>query len=546
MKRISLVCIALFFTLSTIAQSNRFSGEKLQKVEQLFRSSYKVNATGGALAIVQNGETVFSNTIGIANVEHQVPITNSTRFNIASNSKQFTTYLALMLEEEGKLSFQDDIRKYLPELSKLPQKVTIKQLTNHTHGLPNVDELAMLKGVEIMSHQQVVDMLLNTEQFSFNPGENYAYNNTGYVLLSEIITRVGRLPFEEQLKEKIFIPLGMKQTRVIGNSITVVEQKAYSYRQVEGKYVNYPVQSTTIGASGVYSTLDDLVLWARNFQQTTVGKSSYFDRMMMPTILKSGKQIDYGLGLQFEAYKGGNIVFHGGGTKSYRSYTLHVPAHNLSIVFLSNAGGFSGLDIVYGTLEMLLEEELNLSANTESLLAHDEVHAFAGTYEMFPGSYYSIIAEEGKLYFQPFGTSEKTLLIPLGNNRFNYPNMPYSTFIFYKDKFDYRFADFTYPCKKLDGERIGKAPVDLKKFTGIYQNKAHDITYELKLDNGELIAILDTKYEILLRPYNSTSVYSRASFFGKLDFVFNKKGEAVHFTLSGQNLDNIKFEKQVE
>src|SRR5690606_17276424 len=184
-----------------LSQTNTPAQQSLDKVDSLFSAHYTSDKTGAALAIIKNGETIYKNVMGLANVEYNNPITDSTAFNIASVSKQFTTFLALLLEEEGTLSFNDDIRIYLPELEHLPNNITIKQLTNHTHGLSNADELAKLKGLKLMTHKEVVKMLLNIKQVNFKAGEKYEYNNTGYILLSEIIERVGKKPFKEQLQE---------------------------------------------------------------------------------------------------------------------------------------------------------------------------------------------------------------------------------------------------------------------------------------------------------------------------------------------------------
>src|SRR5690606_15300594 len=151
--QIFIISFLITHSLSVLSQTNTPAQQSLDKVDSLFSAHYTSDKTGAALAIIKNGETIYKNVMGLANVEYNNPITDSTAFNIASVSKQFTTFLALLLEEEGKLSFNDDIRIYLPELEHLPNNITIKQLTNHTHGLSNADELAKLKGLKLMTHQ---------------------------------------------------------------------------------------------------------------------------------------------------------------------------------------------------------------------------------------------------------------------------------------------------------------------------------------------------------------------------------------------------------
>lgn len=296
------VAVLIIAAQSVFSQKEIFSKETYRKIDSLFQSYNHTDKTGSAIAIVKNEKTVYTNRFGLANIEYEQPITDSTVFNIASVSKQFTTYLALLLEEEGKLAFDDDIKHYLPELGRLHLKITIEQLTNHTHGLPNPDELALLKGVETMNQHQVLKMLLNIKEPSFLPGDNYFYNNTGYVLLSEIIERVGQKPFKEQLEDRIFKPLGMNHTQAVGYTDEVLKNKVYSYRLSGDTYINFPVKLATMGSSGVYSSISDLSIWAKNYQKVILGKREFYEKMETATFLNSGKKIDYGLGLQFANY----------------------------------------------------------------------------------------------------------------------------------------------------------------------------------------------------------------------------------------------------
>lgn len=300
----------------------------------------------------------------------------------------------------------DDIRTYLPELKHIQSTINIKQLANHTHGLTNPDELAQLKGLKSMNHQEVLKMLLNIKHANFQAGEKYEYNNTGFILLSEIIERVGQKPFKEQLQERIFIPLGMKDTKVVDNENMVLKNKAYSYNFNNDIYVNNPVNLSTIGSSGIYTTINDLALWAKNYQNPVVGCSGFYKKMQAITILNYGKEINYGLGLQFDNYKGVDILFHGGGTASYRSYILHVPKYKLSIIFLSNANDFSGLDVVYQSIDFLLKSDLKTKTPAKFVISNKQLKKYTGIYEFQPGVYYKIIAKKDTLYFQSFGTKE--------------------------------------------------------------------------------------------------------------------------------------------
>ncbi len=535
--------VLLLLSQAAFTQNEFLEKEMSRKVDSLFKSYHQDNKTGSIMSIIKNEETIYTNHKGLANVEHQVPISNAATFNIASNSKQFTAFLALILEQEGKLSFSDDIRQHLPELEHLPNKITIKQLTNHTHGLPNPDELAQLKGVKTMNHKQVLKMLLNIKQVNFKAGDKLEYNNTGFILLSEIIERTGHKPFKEQLQEKIFKPLGMNDTKAFGYNDDVVKNKAYSYGLLGDTYINLPVVLATMGSSGIYTTINDLGLWIKNYQKIIVGKREFYEKMQTITVLNSGKKTNYGLGLQVDSYKGIDVVFHGGGTESYRSYILHAPEHQLSLIFLSNKGGMSGLDVLYKSLEIILKESIQEN-KVDKTLNNTALKKLEGTYEIFPGTYYTFIAEKENLYFQEFGTTGKALLPVLDKNVFNFPFIQHSKFVFHKDSVDFHIADMTRYGKRVDIDILKSKDINLNDFTGTFKNTEHNTSYELVIKNNKLIAMHDNiNYEIPLNPIAKNSFYSKEPFFGKIDFIFNSDKHIIGFKLSGQKIKNIIFLK---
>lgn len=542
LKTVRVITI-LLLSPSIFGQSETLDKETIKKIDSVFNAYHPQNETGSIISIIKNEKTVYSNKKGLANIEHQVLITDSTVFNIASVSKQFTIFLALILEEEGKLSLNDDIRLYLTELKDVSKKITIKQLANHTHGLPNPDELAQLKGVKTMYHKQVLKMLLKIKQVNFETGEKLEYNNTGFILLSEIIERVGKKPFKEQLQEKIFLPLGMHHTQAVGYKDEVIKNKAYSYKRWGDTYINYPVRLATMGSSGIYTTINDLGLWAKNYQNTAIGNREFYKKMQDITTLNSGKKTNYGLGVQVDTYKGIDVVFHGGGTESYRSYILHAPKHQLSLLFLSNKGGMLGLDVLYKSLEIILKKYIQ-EKKADITLNNAELKKLEGTYEVFPGTYYTFIAEKGNLYFQEFGTTDKTLLPILDKNVFDCPFIPHSKFVFYNNILDFHIADMTYHAERVDIDIPKSEEVHLNDFTGTFKNTEHNISYDLEIKNNRLTAIHNSiDYDILLNPISKNSFYSKESFFGKIDFIFNSKKHIIGFKLSGQNLKNIVFKK---
>lgn len=544
MNKFSYTTIFLFlFPISVFSQQLELPKKSYQKIDSLFNSYHSKTEPGSIFRILQDGETIYSNALGLANLEYQIPISEVTRFNIASNSKQFTTYLALILEEEGKLSFNDDIREHIPMLAHLPYKITIKQLTNHTHGLPNTDELTELNGeVYSMHNFKVLDILLKIESVNFKPGSRYEYNNTGYVLLAEILERVSKKPFEELLEEKIFKPLGMISSKAIKYTDDIISNKAYSYKKSNQTYIRYPMEFATIGASGIYTSISDLSNWATNFYNQKVGKKDFYTKMLIPTITSSKVKTNYGLGLHKDNYKGIDIVFHGGGTNSYRSYVLHVPKHKLSFICLSNKGnGADLLDVIYKSLEIVLKDEIKETKN-EKIVRGKELKKYEGTYEMYPGKYLKFSVKEDNLYCQELGSEYETKLSIVNGNTFKDPVISLYKFVFLDDRLDFYGADIVRNCFKTKIDIVSSHNLDdLQNYTGLYKNKELNAIYELKVDKTSLVAV-NSLHKIILKPLSKNSFYSPVYFFSKVDFI-KVNNKVTGFKVSGQNLKNILFEK---
>jgi len=540
-----ILALALLHNLCQAQKQDRT--QQINKVNALLDQYYQRNSPGVALAIIEQGKTIYSGQKGISNMEYGIRITDSTAFHIASVSKQFTAYLAVSLEREGKLSLDDDITKYLPELKELPYKIKLRQLANHTHGLPNLYEIAQMRGIgpaDKMSHKEVVKMLLHIKQVNYKPGEKFEYNNTGFVLLAEIIERICKKPFQDVLNDKIFIPLQMDNSLAVNTPSLIIKNKAYSYRLNNGRYENFAFNLMANGSSGMSTTINDLSKWVINMQSPSLKDRDILNEMIRPTTLNSGELTRYGLGLETKTYKGLDLVFHGGGDAGYRSYILNVPKYKFSVIILGNNNDFKPFQLVYEIVALFLkEQEKELPLPKKTTYTTKELEQFTGTYEMFPGSLFNIIAENNTLYYQSFGTENKIQLPVIGDGVFANPNLPISYFAFDKNTCTYHIADFKYPSKRVKVSPPKPNKTNLGEFVGIYKNEEFNTQYELVIKDNKLIAQHSFNDDIMLHPLTTNSFYADEGFFGKLIFVKNKKGKIIRFSLSGQNLNNIQFIK---
>lgn len=298
------------------------------------------------------------------------------------------------------------------------------------------------------------------------------------------------------------------------------------------------------GSSGISTTITDLSKWVINFQMPNVQTQSTFQEMEQKTTLNSGQTVEYGLGLEFKNYKGLDLVFHGGGDAAYRSYILNVPKYQFSVIVLGNANDFAPLKIVYNIVDLFLNEHQKEPLPPDkAIYTTQELKSFEGTYQMFPGTYYNIITQNDTLFFQSYGTKDKAPLPVIGDGKFLFPYISTANFSFYKNGFNFHIADFNYDCPRVNLEPPNAIEINLSAFIGLYKNNEFNTTYELIIENNQLVALHSLNKNIYLDPLSKDSFYSEASYFGKLDFVRNAEGKVIEFKLSGQNLRNIVFKK---
>ncbi|MCT2563078.1 serine hydrolase domain-containing protein [Chryseobacterium herbae] len=540
--------LILFTLLSSGLCSAQFKQkDPITRTDSLLNIYKRENAPGMAVAIIKDGKVIYKKTYGLANLENKTPITDSTAFNIASVSKQFTAFIALLAEKEGKLSLDDDIRTYLPELKHLPYKITIRQLANHTHGLPNFSEIKKLQGFGDefkVTNEEGVHTLLGIKSTNFPPGEKYQYNNTGFTLLAEILHRIYKKDFNQIAKEYIFNPLHMKNTLALDDPDKIIPNAAESYRPKGNTFFKFPIAQMVDGSSNIYTTLNDLCQWAINFQHPIQGSRELYHTMQKSTVLSNGKTIEYGLGLQTEKYKGLDLVFHGGGTVGYRSYILHVPSQQFSIVMLGNKQGFEGLQIVYQLLDFFLkDQEILPPLPQKTTYTPAELKKFEGVYEFSPGNFLEISTEGKDLSVGTYNRKGKEPLQIIGDSKFKITSIPTASLTFHSGSVVLRIADFTYTAKKVNLNLPKAEKIALNKLVGFYRNEEFNTTYQLVIENNKLIAKHPLNGDIELYPLNNKSFYSTADYFGQLDFKYDQNNEVTKFILSGSNLFNIEFKK---
>jgi CubicO group peptidase (beta-lactamase class C family) len=308
-------------------------------VDSIFAPYASSTSPGCAVGVVQKGVLALARGYGMADLEHAAPIRPDTRFYIASISKQFTAMSIILLAQDGRLSLDDSIQQWVPEVPSFGVKITLRNLLQHTSGLRDYFTLLALSGWPTdgqLSEQQLLSLVARQKSLNFNPGDEFLYSNTGYALLAIVVKRVSGKTLREYAAEHIFKPLGMTNTMFRDDHTMLVPQRALGYQLVGSTFHLSQPQFDIVGDGGVYSTVEDLAKWDANFRSGTVGGKQAISLLQTPGRLNDGQAIPYAFAISVGEFHGLKTFSHSGSYGGYRSTFLRVPDRNVSVITLCN------------------------------------------------------------------------------------------------------------------------------------------------------------------------------------------------------------------
>ncbi len=531
---------------------------KQTQVDALFARWNGTDTPGAAVEVVQDGKVVYRRAFGMADIEQGRPITPTTDFHVASVSKQFTALAVLLLAQDGKLSLDDDVRRYVPELPDFGHVIRVRQLLNHTSGLRDQWNLLSMAGwrmEDVITEDDVMGLVRRQRGLNFAPGSEFEYSNTGYTLLGLIVARVSGESLAAFSKQRIFDPLGMKHTFFHERYSTLVPGRAQSYQpSADTGYEGVALSYSVVGPSNLFTTADDLVLWERNFEDARVGGKSLLAQMQTPGKLDDGSALDYGDGLFVEDYRGLRTIGHDGADAGFRSYALRFPDQHLAIVILGN-----GADVQVNRLgdriaDIFLEGQFKASPapipdyadSPEVKLDPKRLDALVGTYALDNGSAITFVrdhdhligwtAGDDRMAFYP--TGEREFFVKLTNARFSFDApaadgmSPGGT---WQKNARSRRATRIAPAKFTDDER--------KAMEGEYYSDELHVLYTVSVkDSG--VVLHYSRGDIPLAPFGKGS-YVGPWPFGLVQFQCPPQGACSGFTATEDRARDIPFTKVV-
>lgn len=332
---------------------------------------------GAAVAYIEGGEVIFQKAYGLANLEHEIPWTAVTVSDLGSVSKQFTGFAFAMLAEQERLTLDDDIRLYLPQLPDFGETITIRHLFNHTSGLREIyNTLYMInrKPGDIIFQEDAQTLVKYQSGLQFSPGSRYLYNNTEYMLLADILEAVTGQEFHAWMQENIFDPLQMHDTYVMHRQGQVIPRVATSYvRDGEGHFTQRYDNSTLQGAGGIYSTVEDMTKWIANLSSNKIGSPNVISNMTRSGSLNSGALLGYGLGINISISGGALQWSHGGSSAGYRSMLMYLPVVERGFIYMTNTPSLGSP--VPELTEAFLGDVMNIPAREEGMEAEEDTPA---------------------------------------------------------------------------------------------------------------------------------------------------------------------------
>jgi CubicO group peptidase (beta-lactamase class C family) len=470
------------------------------RVDDVFKDYAKPGSPGCAVGVYQDDRLVHSAAYGMANLDHDIPLTTKSVFHVASVSKQFTAAAILLLAQDGKLSIDDEVRKYVPELPDFGRRITIRHLVHHTSGIRDQWDLLGFAGWrysrDLITDDDVLLLLSRQKDLNFTPGERHLYSNSGFTLLAIVVSRVSGKSFREFTSERIFTPLGMTNTHFRDNFNEIVKNQAYGYAPAPGGFRLSVTNFDTAGATSLLTTVEDMAKWHANFDSHTVGGETLIPAMLERGVLNNGQRIDYASGIGHGTYRGLPTVGHGGADAGYRSAFLRFPEQRFGVATLCNLATTNPTLLTQRVAGIYLGGALKPEPTAPAEADQPEVPLPADQLARLAGLYWNeknavamrFVVEGGRLH-AVFGTSRNALK-SLGGGRFVRTQGPGPQVTFDVTGGGGQRVTMGTPSAPDDAltrvEPFAPTAAQLKAFAGVYRSDEIDLLYRVTLKDGTL------------------------------------------------------------
>ncbi|MEO0571780.1 MAG: serine hydrolase [Bacteroidota bacterium] len=418
MKPISYLKYILCLLSTVYFEYGLYAQNDVSQIDNTLSEKYIEGKPGATALVYRKGTVIFRKGFGLANMELNVPMQPENVFEIGSITKQFTAIAILMLEEQGKLDITDDITKFIPDYPTHGKSISIHHLLNHTSGIKSYTSMPsfMEKARVDMSPKELIDVFKN-EPMDFDPGEQFLYNNSGYILLGHIIEVVTEDTYENFIQKNVFDPLGMENS-YYGSHKRIIANRAYGYQKNGDTFVNADYLSMTLpyAAGSLMSNVDDLLKWQLALNKYQLVSKESYEKAIHGSTLNNGEKIGYGYGLQDGITQGSKSISHGGGIFGYTTMGVYLPEEDIFVSVLSNCNCNSPSDVAVKVAAIAMGKPFP-TVKDAITLSETQMEKWIGSYEFSDGAIRYVTMEQGKLYSQR-GDGQKFEIFPLAPDHF--------------------------------------------------------------------------------------------------------------------------------
>ncbi|MBV9923741.1 MAG: serine hydrolase [Acidobacteria bacterium] len=537
-RRGALLSLAALLLLLTFQAAPAFAQDEpaVREMDELMSKAYPPNEPGAAVIVVKNGKTLLRKGYGLADVELGVKVEPDMVFRLGSITKQFTAASILLLAEQGKLSLSDDMTKFFPDYPAKGRVVTVEHLLTHTSGIKSYTSIPAWHKLlrNDMAVAEVIDLFKN-EPPDFAPGEQWAYNNSGYFLLGAIIEKVSGMTYEQFLQKNIFGPLGMTHT-FYGSAARVIPRRVPGYTMSKEGLENSDYISMTqpYAAGSLLSTVDDLALWDASLYTEKLLKRASLQRAWTPYVLKDGTPTGYGFGWAEWQYEGRTVIEHGGGIQGFTTDGIRLPEDRVYVAVLTNRDYSSPDPVAFKLAALAAGKPLRPSVAVQ--LKPEEMDALVGVYQINERETYTVRRDGTKLTIQR-NAGRQNEIFPLSPTVFFYEPEGLDRLTFAKDaagkvtglKVTRRIGPPTSAArtdKPLPKEReaVKLTPEVLERYVGVYELRpGFSIAVTRRGDQLFTQATGQPEYEIFAA---SEKLFFVRAFDAQLEFQTDAEGRA--------------------
>ena len=526
------------------------------KIDSIFQKWDRTSTPGCAVGIVRNDSLIFAKGYGMANLEYGVPISPLTIFHMASVSKQFTAYSIVLLARQGKLNLDDDIRKYLTWWPDVKEKITIRNLLNHTSGVRDQWQLLAMSGTrldDVITQEHIVRLLSKQQALNFKPGEQYMYSNSGFTMLAEIVHAVSGQTLRQFTDSAIFRPLGMTHTHFHDDYTEIVPNRSYSYDvDDKGHFSNAVLSYSNDGATSLFTNIEDMSKWIMNFWEHKAGDQQDIDQLTKCAVLNSGRKLTYALGIAVDTFHNQLEYQHSGGDAGYRTYITAFPALKMGFIVFSNLGDVNPGRPAEQVASIFIPENGKKDPtpspikDTSLAILSDtaQLSPYTGFYTSDDGARFQFKVNDRKLYWITPG--DRYLLMPAGKDTMKLMEDPTVWFTYSSGKdskpvWEEYWPDNHRHLYKYD--TASRGDVVLRTYTGTYYCPELDYNYRITLKDHKLM-IGSAKYsETPVTLMGDDNLINDFWWMSRLKMVRDTHGKITGFEVNSGRIRHVWFKK---